>query len=86
MRNQRSLDFNLVQMAKKIIKSEVEEKVEAPIEEAPVEEVKPVEKSAKKVVEYSEEDLAVMSREQFAEAIADIEAGKERVIPRTFIN
>jgi hypothetical protein len=86
MRNQRSLDFNLVQMAKKIIKSEVEEKVEAPIEEAPVEEVKPVEKSAKKVVEYSEEDLAVMSREQFAEAIADIEAGKARVIPRTFIN
>lgn len=86
MRNQRSLDFNLVQMAKKIIKSEVEEKVEAPIEEVPVEEVKPVEKSAKKVVEYSEEDLAVMSREQFAEAIADIEAGKARVIPRTFIN
>jgi hypothetical protein len=73
-------------MAKKIIKSEVEEKVEAPIEEAPVEEVKPVDKSAKKVVEYSEEDLAVMSREQFAEAIADIEAGKARVIPRTFIN
>lgn len=64
---------------------EVEDTVEenVPVEEKIEETEEKPSKKESSVKEWTEEELAVLSREEFAKAEADILAGKAKVKPRT---